>query len=54
MRLCREKIKRGKAQIEFDSAAVVKDNLKNSSIKAPSVKGGFRRISILYSMQEKQ
>ncbi|KAK4832555.1 LOW QUALITY PROTEIN: hypothetical protein QYF61_024055 [Mycteria americana] len=50
VRLCREKIRRAKAQLELNVATAVKDN-KTVSIKPLATKGGPRRISILYWMR---
>jgi len=52
MRLCREKIRRAKAQLELNLAIAVKDN-KKYLCKYISTKGGLRRISILYWMRVK-
>lgn len=47
VRLCREKVKRAKAQLELNLATARYDN-KNVSINALAVKGQLRRISSLY------
>ncbi|GAB0210066.1 hypothetical protein GRJ2_003472400 [Grus japonensis] len=52
MRLCREKIRKAKAQLELNLATAVKDN-KNVSINTLATKGGLRRLSILYWMRGK-
>ena len=50
VRLCREKIRRVKAQLELNVGTAVKDN-KNVSINTLATKGELRRISILYWMR---
>ena len=47
VRLCREKIRRAKAQLELNLATAVKGS-KNVSINIVATKGGLRRIAILY------
>jgi len=50
VRLCREKSRRAKAQLQVNLATAVKDN-KKCFYKYISRKGGLRRIFILYWMQ---
>jgi len=50
IRLCREKIRRTKAQLELFLMTGVKDN-KKMFLQMLATKGGLRRISILYWMQ---
>lgn len=54
MKLCREKIRRTKAQTELDLATAVEFNeTKNVSInKKSATRGGLRTISILFWMWE--
>jgi len=47
VRLCRENIRRAKAELALNPATAVKDN-KNISINTLTTKRGLRRISILY------
>lgn len=49
VRLCREKIRRPKAQLELNLSTAVKNN-KNVSINILVTKGGLKRLSILYCM----
>lgn len=51
VRLCREKFRKGKAQLELNSATSVQDNIK-CFYKYISNEGGLRKISILYLARE--
>ena len=46
VRLCREKIRRAKAQLELSLATATKDAIKNVSINTLATKGGLRSVSM--------
>ena len=48
--MCREKLRKAKAQLELSLAAGVKENKKNIFTNTLTVSGGLRKISILYWM----